>query len=107
MKSLSRHPSVKQDLAEIYWFIARDNPEAALRVLDAIEETLSRIESFPEIGVSYPVRELRLKNIRMLPVAGFRNYLVFYLPMEDETRILYILHGARDLPRLLKEDLRV
>lgn len=35
-------------------------------------------------------------------VPGFENYIVFYLPTMAEVQILAVLHGARDLPRLLE-----
>lgn len=43
----------------------------------------------------------------MLPVTGFSNYLVFYRITGDVLRVLYIVHGARHLPRLFRREPRV
>jgi plasmid stabilization system protein ParE len=43
----------------------------------------------------------------MTPIQGFRNYLVFYVPGENEVRILYVFHGARSIPDLLAQDQRI
>jgi toxin ParE1/3/4 len=32
----------------------------------------------------------------------FRNYLVFYRPIEDGVEVLTVLHGARDLQAVLE-----
>lgn len=47
-------------------------------------------------------------GIRMIPVRPFRNYLVFYMPLSGNAgvRILYVLHGARDISELFKKDSR-
>jgi plasmid stabilization system protein ParE len=38
--------------------------------------------------------------LRMLPVSGFQNYLVFYRDEGESVRVLYVVHGARHLLRL-------
>jgi plasmid stabilization system protein ParE len=38
-------------------------------------------------------------------IAGFKSYLVFYLPRRDEVQVLAVLHGARDLPTVMEERL--
>ena len=98
---IERHPAViEDDLPGIYAHIARDNPEAAVRVLDAVEETFEQIEARPEIGVLYPTRNPKMKTVRMLPVCGFNQYLVFYGIEAGTVRVLYVVHGARHLLRL-------
>lgn len=41
-------------------------------------------------------------RMRRWPVTGFENYLVYYRPLRDGIEIIRILHGARDIARLLK-----
>jgi toxin ParE1/3/4 len=104
---IERHPGViEDDLPGIYAYIARDNPAAAERVLDAIAGTFSQIESQPEIGVLYPTRNSSMKSVRMLPVSGFDRYLIFYRIEADAVRILYVVHGARHLLQLFKRESR-
>jgi toxin ParE1/3/4 len=97
---LERHPAViTEDLPAVYRSIALDNPPAAERVLDAIELTFAQLARQPECGVTYRSQNRSLPDMRMLPVIGFANYLVFYRIEAEAVRILYVVHGARHLPR--------
>ena len=97
---------IEQDLPEIYAFIARDVPAAAERVLDAVEQTLEQLAEQPNCGVSYPTRNSKLKAVRMFPVIGFHDFLVFYRAEAGRIRILYVTHGARHLARLFRREER-
>ena len=104
---LDRHPAViGDDLPGIYAHIARDNPAAAERVLDAVAVTFAHIAAQPESGVQYPTRNPQMKAVRMLPVSGFSNYLIFYRIEADAVRVLYFVHGARHLLRLFQRERR-
>jgi toxin ParE1/3/4 len=104
---IERHPAViENDLPEIYAFIARDSPEAAERVLSAVEATFEQLTRHPYSGVAYPTRNQDVLGVRMPPVIGFANYLVFHRVEADAVRVLYVVHGARHLPRLFRTDLR-
>lgn len=104
---IERHPAViEDDLAGIYAQIARDNPAAAERVLNAIAETFAQIAAHPESGVAYPSRNPAMCAVRMIPVRGFNAYLAFYRIVGDAIRILYVVHGARHLPRLFGRERR-
>jgi plasmid stabilization system protein ParE len=97
---------VEQDLPGIYTFIAEHDPAVAERVLDAVEETFRQLARHPDCGVSYPTRNRKLRRVRMLPVNGFPNYLVFYRVETASIRILYVTHGARHLLRLFRQESR-
>ena len=56
--------------------------------------------------MSYRTRTATLQNIRMLPANGFPNYLDFYRIDEDAVRVLYVVHGARHLPRWFRREPR-
>lgn len=102
---LERHAAViEEDLPAIYAHIARDNPAAAERVIEAVEVSLQQIAAQPECGVVYPVRNSLSPAVRMLPVIGFNNYLIFYRIEGDAVRVLYVVHGARHLPRLFRRE---
>ncbi|MBA3832060.1 MAG: type II toxin-antitoxin system RelE/ParE family toxin [Chthoniobacterales bacterium] len=62
IEGLERHPAVvKQDLPEVYAFIARDDQAAAERVLEAVETGFLQLTRHPESGVAFPTRNPRLK----------------------------------------------
>jgi toxin ParE1/3/4 len=97
---------IEHDLPEIYAFIAKDDPVAADRVLDAVDATFSQLTQQPGSGVIYPTRSPALQDVRLLPVHGFHNYLVFYRIEGDAVRVLYVVPGARHLPRLFRRERR-
>ena len=75
------------DLDEIFTHIARDNPEAATRLVLRIEEVATRIAESPHIGEA-----TRKLGFRRFPVG---NYLIVYEIASDEVIIHYVRHGAR------------
>ncbi|HIG30983.1 MAG TPA: type II toxin-antitoxin system RelE/ParE family toxin [Verrucomicrobiales bacterium] len=108
MARISRHPLVQEkDLPQIYAFIAGDNPDAAVRVLDAIDKTFELIGHSPYIGPLYSIEIPVLGGLRMIPVLGYPRYLVFYHPVVDEVRILYVFHGMRNISERIFGDNRM
>jgi plasmid stabilization system protein ParE len=104
---VERHSAViEQNLPDIYAFIAQRDPTAAEHVLDAVEETFRQLARQPDCGVLYPTRNRKLQALRMLPVTGLHNYLVFYRTEAESVRILYVTHGARHLLRLFRRESR-
>jgi len=107
LKRLTRHHAVEEDLLKIATYVAGDNVLAAQRLLDAVELTFDWICQFPLTGKRIRTPDTQLVEVRMTPIQGFRNYLVFYVPGENEVRILYVFHGARSIPDLLAQDQRI
>ena len=99
MKLVVKSP-VWGDLRGIGQRIAQANPDAAGRFFDAIREAFELVARHPTIG---RLRSFSLPGVRSWVVPGFENYVIFYLPTQDEVQILSVLHGARDLSRVLKE----
>lgn len=84
-------------LAEIEDFIARDNPEAAARLVDRIIDR----------GAALVDQPLRGRLLPELPGTGLRelildNYRIVYRVEGDEVLVLTVFEGHRLLP---KEDL--
>ena len=105
---LEQHPAVQdEDLADIYSFISEDNVEAAGHVIDAVLDTFGLLVREPSAGVAYRTENPRLRGVKMIPVTRYRNYLVFYRTAADYVRILYVVHGARNLVRFFAETPRV
>ena len=93
---------VWDDLREIVEHISTDNPDAAERFLQAAEETFKLLKSHPGLG---RLRSFLVPGIRSWVIADFLNYIVFYLPTKTEVQILAVLHGARDLPKVMEQRL--
>lgn len=106
---LDIHPDVLAvDILEITSFIMSDNPEAADAVLSSIDDAFLAVTSSPALGTLYHPGRKVLKGIRMIPVTPYRNYVIFYRPLPEDAgvRILYVLHGARDVARFIKDSRR-
>ena len=97
-------PCVEGELWDIWSFIARDNPDAATRVIEAVGDTFKAVAATPNLGVARKYRNPRLRGVRSFPVSGFQNYLVFYRPISDGIEVLHVYHGARDLEQLFEDD---
>lgn len=88
-------PESERDLEGIGDYIANDNPRRAVTFIRQIRERCAAIAAAPEAA---PLREEIAPGVRM---AVHENYLVFYRVLTLEIRIERILHGARDVKRLL------
>jgi toxin ParE1/3/4 len=88
-------PQAIADLESAVRFIAKDNPDAAVRVGNTLIDRVSILENFPLVGSPYPKRP----GVRKLV---FQPYIIFYRPRLEENGvdILRYWHGARGEPEL-------
>ena len=93
---------VWSDLAEIAEYIALDNPDAALRLLDAARKNFQLIGDHPGIG---HLRTFSQAGVRSWAISDFPNYLIIYLQQRDEVTIIGVVHGARDIAAIIEERL--
>jgi toxin ParE1/3/4 len=96
-------PCVESELWTIWKFIAQDNPDAAMRVIEAAYETFKNLAVTPGLGRPHKFRNTKLKAVRSWRVSGFDNYLIFYRPVPEGIEVLHVYHGARDIEALLGE----
>ncbi len=90
----------EQDLQELVSYVAAENVTAAMSLADRIEKALNSLRSHPQLGKIPNDEKLAGLRYRVLVV---ENYLMFY-KIQGRTVLVYrILHGARDIPSLLKE----
>lgn len=88
-------PQAIADLGAAVRFIAKDNPDAAVRVGHALIDRAAILENFPLIGSPY----LKRPGVRKLVS---RPYVIYYrLRLEENcVDILRYWHGARGEPEL-------
>lgn len=96
MPTVLRTSQAHLDLVETAFRIAGENPTAADRWLDVIDEKCQLLACLPELGRKRP--DLA-PELRSLPVG---KYFIFYRPMNDGIQVIRVLHGARDLPLLFE-----
>ncbi len=58
----------------------------------------------PGVGDRWDDNDPELADVRDSPISRYRNHLVFYRPIEGGIEILRVLHGARDITRILRGD---
>jgi plasmid stabilization system protein ParE len=91
-------PEAAQDLTEIYEYIAQDSIEAAERVRAEIHQELRSLAEMP--GKGHRREDLTAQAVLFWPV---RSYLVIYFADSSPLQIVAILHGKRNIRRILKQ----
>lgn len=104
MAQIVKRPRVLLDIEEHAGFIFGDNMEAGLRFPEACDATFERLLERPFIGSARRFKHSELSGLRLWPVQGFLNHLVFYFVREDGIEIIRVLHGAQDLESLLANE---
>ena len=79
----------RQDLLDIWLYIAPQNPVAADRVFDRTEESCQLLRDHPEFGPARP--EI---------AEGARVRLVLYRLIKHGVQVVRIIDGSRDLTKL-------
>ncbi len=84
----------REDIAESAEFISKENFGAAIRFLDAVEDSIKLIGRSPRIGRIH--KSASRKHVRVWFVRGFSKYLVFYAINDHTISIVRVLHSARN-----------
>ena len=85
----------QKDLEDIFDYIAADNPQSALKIVEEIERKLEGLETLPESGRKVP--EL-FKSPFIYREIIVRRYRVIYRYAEDKVYVLTVRHGKRSFP---------
>ena len=89
------------DLEELGAFIAKDNPSAAIEVVRQLRRSFEQLACMPQLG-RVVKRVKTSEQLRAWLSPAFRNYLIFYRELSDGVEIVRVLHGARDIQRILE-----
>ena len=84
-------------LKDIHDFIAKDNPNAALRVVSGIYKKAQVLKDFSEIGYKYKGEPEG--DIRILLYGHYR--IAYLIKNKDNVDILGVFHGSLDIERYL------
>jgi antitoxin ParD1/3/4/toxin ParE1/3/4 len=91
-------PAAEGDIVGILDYIEQDNPPAATRVREALVDAMRLLAEHP--GIGHTRADLADELVRFWPVF---SYLVIYRPGRNPIEIVRVLHGKRDVRRLLEE----
>ena len=89
-------PQAKDDLKEIRRYIADDNPDAAIRVVQALLKRCRGLAQRPSLG--HTRTDLLPERFRVFPVG---SYLIIYRLDTKPLRIVRFWHAARGTPPLV------
>ena len=98
MPKISKLARAKTDLAEIWDYIADDSEAQADAFIDRIDRKLVLLAENPTIG---RMRDELAENMRSFP---FDRYVIFYIATSNGIQIVRVLHGARDLATIFRDE---
>ena len=90
------------DLRDCALYIGQDNAQAAIRFLDAADETFKRLADFPGSGAPYEAISQAFHGMRRSHVSGFEKYLIFYVQVPEGIKVVRVIHGSRDIERIFQ-----
>lgn len=93
-------PAAIKDLHAIFDYISGElsAPQAAIRLLDKIDQSVSRLSTFPYSCEKAKDVFLSKKGYRLLVVD---NYIVFYIVINDTVRIRRVLYKKSSYEQIL------
>ncbi len=89
MPHIVRTSRAELDLAEIWTYIARQNPDAADRVMHRIDQRLQLLLADPAMG------EPIVRRRRKLRATAVGSYVIYYGLIDDGIDVYRVLHAAR------------
>ena len=89
-------PAAHRDIDALADYIGRTSSRTAIRFYDAVSISYARLAAQPDLGTKCDVEFPGLTNLRVWPIRGFPNHLIFYRVADDSITVVRILHGARD-----------
>ncbi len=91
-------PEAAQDLADIYEYLAQDSVDAAERVRTEIYDAILGLAAMP--GKGHRREDLTSRPVLFWPI---RSYQVIYRPQSQPLDIIAVLHGKRNIKRILRK----
>ena len=97
-------PRARLDLIEQADYLAEQaSTEVAERFLASTERTVDELLEMPRMGRIWEGLQAETQNIRIWRVRDFPKILIFYRIETFGICVVRVLHGARDLPSLMKD----
>ncbi len=93
MIKISYSPESIEDLRRLREFIEAKNPQAAQKAAHSILKGITRLKSFPNIGVEVP----QAPNPTMIRDLVIGDYILRYLLSENAIYILRVWHHKENL----------
>jgi plasmid stabilization system protein ParE len=94
-------PLAKADIFEIWVYIAEDSEAAADRVQRAIYDACKFVADSPLRG--HARKDLTKRALRFWTLTRYPNYTIVYRPETAPVQVVAVLHGKRDVKRILQD----
>ena len=98
MKRFLLTPEARDDLQEIWDFIAEDSFDSADRLLEAFYSAFRQLATMP--GMGHKRDDLTKQDVLFWPV---QPYIVIYRRKSNPLLVVAVLHGKRNVRKLLKD----
>ncbi|WP_347986660.1 type II toxin-antitoxin system RelE/ParE family toxin [Methylomonas sp. AM2-LC] len=95
MATVKFTPLARNDLKEIRDFISLDKPGVASKYMAILKQKCELLANSPQLGI----QRAEYCNLYKFPVD---SYLIFYRPSQTGIEVIRVLHGNRDIDRILK-----
>jgi toxin ParE1/3/4 len=92
---LVRTSAAEHDLFSIWQHIAKEDLNAADRLIRRIDERFRELTRFPSLGEAVPGSHVGIRR------TSVDSYRVFYQAAEASIRFIRVLHGARNWQELI------
>jgi toxin ParE1/3/4 len=99
-------PRARDDITRAISLVSGRAGRARRRVpvVDAVEASVDQLLRMPNMGAPRELRNPALKGLRVWPVTEFDEFLILYVGQGDTLRVIRVLHGKRDIDRILKKE---
>ena len=84
-----------------YYLVHEDAPAVAFRFREAVIESLEQLKPHPHIGTLFYGS---IPGLRSWQVKGFEAIRIYYMEVAGTLRVVRILHGKRNVRRILKQE---
>lgn len=104
MKRIIR-PAARNDiLQQFQYLLEAATPDVAFRFLDAVDASIEALCGMPNMGAPKTLWNPLLAALRSWAVKDFEDILIFYLVQKDALLVVRILHGRRDIKKILERE---
>jgi toxin ParE1/3/4 len=85
-------------------YLGDRNPRAAHDFLAAHRQALATLRAHPKAGRRYQPDHAALRGLRVMPIPGFSDYLIFSRYDGATVDVIRVIHGARDILAILAQE---
>ena len=104
MKHVIR-PAAKDDIIRQFrYYLLEGAFDTANTFIDAVDGSIETVCRMPEMGAPKQFSNSILAGLRAWAVKGFEDMQIYYVIQDDVLRVVRVLHGKRDIGKILKRE---